>query len=267
MAPNPDPAKDMVIRDVVPNTITTLSVPFARFGLIKLGGRATLVRLQSGSVAVFSPVTLTEEIKAKVASMGPLRYIIAPDFEHHMSIGEWYTAYPGAKVIGVEGLPEKRQKQGDQDVPFSVVFTSKKEETIDPEFDAEFDYIFVGAHQNKELVFNHKPTSTMIQADLMFNLPGKEQFSKAGVSPTSGILTKIFVALSNTKGKGQQRVLWHALSNATKDRAGFNKSVARINEWNFDRMIMCHGDVIETGAKPIFQKVMAWHLEAAKKSG
>lgn len=36
-----DPTKVMVIRQVAPQ-ITTLSVPFSRFGLIKFGGRATL---------------------------------------------------------------------------------------------------------------------------------------------------------------------------------------------------------------------------------
>lgn len=37
-----DPAKVMVIRDVVPRVITTLSVPFWRFGRIKVGGRGTI---------------------------------------------------------------------------------------------------------------------------------------------------------------------------------------------------------------------------------
>jgi hypothetical protein len=37
-----DPAKVMVIRDVVPNAITTLSSPFYRFGRIKIGGRGTI---------------------------------------------------------------------------------------------------------------------------------------------------------------------------------------------------------------------------------
>jgi hypothetical protein len=36
-----DPEKVMVIRDVVPG-ITTLSVPFLRVGLMKIGGRATI---------------------------------------------------------------------------------------------------------------------------------------------------------------------------------------------------------------------------------
>jgi hypothetical protein len=37
-----DPEKVMVIREVVPRTITTLSVPFLRFGRIKIGGRGTI---------------------------------------------------------------------------------------------------------------------------------------------------------------------------------------------------------------------------------
>jgi hypothetical protein len=37
-----DPAKVMVIRDVVPRAITTLSVPFWRFGKVKIGGRGTI---------------------------------------------------------------------------------------------------------------------------------------------------------------------------------------------------------------------------------
>lgn len=42
LVPN-NPEEVMVIRDVVPG-ITTLSVPFLRFGLIKFGGRATVGR-------------------------------------------------------------------------------------------------------------------------------------------------------------------------------------------------------------------------------
>ena len=36
---------------------------------------------------------------------------------------------------------------------------------------------------------DHKPSRTMIEADLLFNLPATEQFSKSGTDPRSGILT------------------------------------------------------------------------------
>ncbi|OAL48407.1 hypothetical protein IQ07DRAFT_622856 [Pyrenochaeta sp. DS3sAY3a] len=262
-----NPEKVMVIRDVVPNTITTLSVPFLRFGRIKVGGRGTIVRLQSGALAVFSPVALTDDVKAKVAALGEVKYITALDAEHHIFLGPWHEAYPNAQVLGPETLPEKRAKQKNENVPFAFVFTKGKPiTTISPEFDAEFDWEYVPAHVNKELVFNHKPTRSLITADLMFNLPATEQFSKSGVDPTSGVLTKLFGALQNTKGTAiwQQRTVWYGTSSS--DRPGFAQSTARINSWDFERIIPCHGDVIEGNGKSIFQKVFKWHLDLAAKS-
>jgi len=187
--------------------------------------------------------------------------------QHHLKIGEWSKEYPNAKVLGPEGLPEKRAKQHNEDVSFSVVFTAKDKAAIkvDPEFDADFDYEYVDSHRNKEIVFLYKPDKTLIEADFMFNLPAIEQFSKSGESPTSGFLTNLFVGLNNTTGDAtwQKRLIWYGSSSG--NRPAFNKSVARIATWNFDRIIPCHGEVIEQGGKGIFDKVFQWHLEAAKK--
>ncbi|KAF1808620.1 hypothetical protein P152DRAFT_405092 [Eremomyces bilateralis CBS 781.70] len=264
--PNPsDPSETMVIRKLNDN-IVTCSVPFLRFGHIKFGGRGTIVKMQSGALAVFSPTALTPEVKEMVDSMGEVKYITALDIEHHIFLGPWNRAYPQAKVLCPEGLPGKRAKQKNDDVPFSVVFRAVDKEsiTVDPEFDAEFEFEFVHSHANKEIVFNWKPGKTLIEADLLFNLPATEQFSKTGQSPTSGILTKLFTTLGHTSGaaKGQQRIVWHAMS--AGDRPGFAKSMAKINAWDFDRIIPCHGDVIETDGKGIFQKIMAWHLQGKK---
>ncbi|KIX92896.1 uncharacterized protein Z520_11372 [Fonsecaea multimorphosa CBS 102226] len=258
-----DPAKVMVIRDVTPN-ITTLSVPFLRFGHIKLGGRGTLVKLQTGNVAVFSPVALTPDVKAKVTSMGPIKYIVAPDIEHHIFISTWAKEYPEAEVIGMEGLPEKRE--GDpatKGTKFVHVFSAKNklDMHITPEFDAEFSYEYFHSHTNKELVFLHKPSRTMIEADLLFNLPATEQYSKTGTHPNSGILTKLFAGIMNTKGEmtWQKRFLWYAAGG--KDRKGFAESAKRIKSWDYDRVIPCHGDVIETGGKAIVDRATAWFTE------
>jgi len=261
-----NPSEVMVIRKISPY-ITTLSVPFWRFGRLRVGGRGTLVKLQSGGVAVFSPPALTPEVKKTVEELGELKYIAALDLEHHIFLGPWHEAYPNAKVIGPEGLPEKRTKQKNEPVPFAAVFTKANRETIniDPEFDAEFDYEFVAAHQNQELVFNHKPSKTLIEADFIFNLPATEQFSKTGQAADAGWLTKLWISIANTKGTaiGQKRLIWYGLSSS--DRTGFNKSIARINGWDFDRIIPCHGDVIETGGKSIFLKVFEWHLASFKQ--
>lgn len=266
-----DPSSAMVIRDIVPNTIATLSTPFLRMGLVKIGGRGTIVKLKTGNLAVFSPVALTPESKAKVeefaaaAPAGKVRYLIAPDFEHHIFISPWAKEYADAEVIGPEGLPEKREKdEATQGVKFHHVFTpgNKLEKKIGSEFDDDFDYEYVHAHANKELVFFHKPTRTLIEADLLFNLPATEQFSRTDTDASSGILTRLFSACANTKGdmKWQKRLIWYGPG--AGDRKAFAESMRRISAWgDFDRLIPCHGDVIEKNGSKILAEATAWYKD------
>lgn len=225
------------------------------------------MRLRNGSLAVFSPVALTDDVKAKLASLGNnVKYITALDIEHHMFLGPWHSAFPNAQVLGPEGLPEKRSKQNNENVPFAHVFRASAPKglaSVDPDFDAEFDWEFVSAHSNKEVVFVHKPTRTLIEADLLFNYPATEQFSKTGISATSGALTRTFGALTNVEGNGQKRMAWYGFSAA--DRVGYAKSMARIDEWDFQRIVPCHGDVIEGRGKEVFRHVYGWHLDLARK--
>ena len=205
-------------------------------------------------------------MRRTVDDLGEVRYICANDVEHHIFMDEWHKAYPNARLIGPEDIGPKREKSGNP-LPWTNLFKKDDELSlkVDDAFDGEFDAEYVHSHANKELVFNHRPSRTLIEADMLFNLPATEQMSKTGESPTSGILSKLFCAINTTRGSAiwQKRFLWYAIS--ARDRPGFNKSVAKIDKWDFDRLIPCHGDVIETGAKGIFQKVFEWHLEAAKK--
>lgn len=199
---------------------------------------------------------------------GNVAYLAALDIEHHLYLSDWAKAYPTAKVMAMEGLPEKREANPETaGTNFSWVFTQKNKSTmkIDPDFDGEFNYEYVGSHSNKELVFCHKPDRTLIQADMFFNLPATEQYSRTGLSATSGIFTKIFTGFQNTRGPAtwQKRFVWYVTSSG--DREGFARSARNIASWDFDRVIPCHGDVIENEGKEIFKKVMEWHLRDASK--
>lgn len=154
-----------------------------------------VVRLTSGALAVFSPVALTPEVRSTLQSLGNnVRYIAAPDMEHHIFLGPWHKEFPQATFIGPEGLPEKRASQKNEMVPFSTIFTrrNKYETRIGEDFDRDFEYEYVDSAPNKELVFFYRPDRTLIQADLMYNPPPTEQYSLSGQAATAGILTKIF---------------------------------------------------------------------------
>ncbi|KAK4199730.1 hypothetical protein QBC40DRAFT_281343 [Triangularia verruculosa] len=268
---NPDEV--MVIRDLTPN-VTIFSVPFLRFGKVPIGGRGTLVRLSSGSLAVFSPVALTEATKAKVASLGgQVKYLVATDIEHHIFLSDWKKAYPDAKLIGPEGLPEKRLRVKDDPKighePFDVVIgkDTPKPYSIDGEFDRDFEVEYIASHPNKEIVFLYKPDKVLIEADLLFNLPATEQYSRVPEEkkPKPGLLAGLFMGMNSTEGeaKGMKRFLWWVVSRA--DREGFNEIVRRMyRDWDFEVIVPCHGEVIEKGAKEVWGRVFEWHLEGKK---
>jgi len=207
-APNPH----LVIRTIAPQ-ISTLSVPFLRFNRIKFGGRATLLQLSSGSIAIFSPIPLSPEVRAHITGLGGrVGYIIAPDIEHHMQLGPYKTEFPSALVIGPHGLREKRANQGDQDVVIDFEYSKENKATLKlpEELAREVEVEYWDGHANKEIVFLHKPSRTLVEADLLFNLPATEQFSRSGEDPSSGCSTKISLSFLNTTPgqKGQQRFLW-----------------------------------------------------------
>ncbi|KAL4904538.1 hypothetical protein BDW74DRAFT_26208 [Aspergillus multicolor] len=260
---NPDEV--MVIRNVTSNIIT-MSLPFARFGRFKFGGRGTLVRLSSGSIAVFSPVNLTPAVQETISGLGGrVKYIAALDLEHHIHLTTWKNAFPDAEIIAPEGLWEKRQSVPEyKDTPIKHILRQSnynKEHgwPISEDFNKEFEIEYVHGHGSKEVVFLHKPSCTLIEADLMFNLPAREQYSKTGESATSGILTKLIKPLLSTAQPAtwQKRFAWYVLA---KDRTAFVESMKRIDKWEFNRLIPCHGDVIESGAKGVFRTVFEWFL-------
>lgn len=188
-----------------------------------------------------------------------------------MSLSAWSALYPSAHIIAPEGLAEKRAKANASDksvtiLPFKTIFTAsnKASMSVSEEFDREFEVEYVDAHMNKEIVVFHKPSRTVIEADLLFNLPATEQYSKTGEDAGAGLLTKLFNGLQNTRGDAvwQKRMLWYAFSSG--DRPGFSKSMQRINSWDFVNIVPCHGDTIVGDGKGVFQKVMQWHLEGKK---
>ncbi|KAK5632295.1 hypothetical protein RRF57_008009 [Xylaria bambusicola] len=268
-----EPSKVQVIRNVTPNVVT-VSVPFLRFEKIPIGGRATIIKLTSGALAVFSPVALTDEVKAKITELGGnVGYLIAGDIEHHIFLTQWKTEYPAAKLIGPKGLPERRKAItndpmiGKEEFDFLYDEKNAHSAAISDEFAADFEVELVTAHKNQEIVLFYKPDRVLIEADLMFNLPPTEQYSKVPEQKnTGGLLKKIFYSLNSTAGpaKGHKRLIWFAISNSNKDRPGFNESIKRIHGWDFNTLIPCHGDTIEGTGKETFAKIFDWHINGKK---
>lgn len=112
----------------------------------------SVIKLTSGNLVIFSPIPLTDEVAASIASLGgSVSYLIAPDIEHHMSLAPWKAKFPGAIVIGPEGLREKRAEMKEQDVVFDIIFTrgGKRSLRLPEELEKDLEFEYMDGHGNK----------------------------------------------------------------------------------------------------------------------
>ncbi|KAG8863991.1 hypothetical protein FRB96_006864 [Tulasnella sp. 330] len=237
---------DLVIREVTPG-IWTFSRPFQRAPFMPFGGRSTAITLQDGSVWLLASTKVDDETLTKLREIGPVKYIIAPDLGHWLNLQKFTEAFPDAKVIGVAGLETKVPG-----VKFAGLYGKDPADTLygyEPEIIGHYFSDF----QNRDVAFFHAPSRTLIEADLLFNLPPTEQYSK---SKESG-KTWLPIISNLSPWKGQHRLFLKPISKgpAMKDDA---KLVAG---WDFDRVIPCHGDVIETKGNDAWRSAYANFLK------
>ena len=193
-----------------------------------VGTRMTIVRLMDGNLFLHSPVKLDQRLRQAVAEFGEVRAIVAPSRVHHLFVGDYRAAYPHATLYGAPGLAEKRR-----DIKFDAVLTDVAPDLWRGQLE---QHVFRGAPVLNEVVFFHRGSRTVIFTDLIFNLPA----SARKYAP-------VFFWLLDAPGKfGPHRFI---RARAIRNRAAARQSVDRILRWDFERVIVSHGDVLDTGGR------------------
>ena len=122
--------------------------------------RMTVVRLPDGMIWLHSPVRPDEPLAMAIEALGPVGHIVSPNKIHHVSIGSWAARFPEARVWASPGV-RKRSK---------VAFTDDLDDRPPPEWADVIDQrIAHGSSVLEEVVFFHKPSRTLILADLIEN--------------------------------------------------------------------------------------------------
>ncbi|KAF9239306.1 hypothetical protein BU15DRAFT_74724 [Melanogaster broomeanus] len=219
---------ETVIREVA-NGVWTFSRPFARYGVIRVGGRSTAIKLKDGGVWVLASTPLDDETRTKINELGNVRYIINPDAVHHLFLPEFKRAYPDAKVIGVADTIARMK---DQAVPFDGLWGRDPSDT-QYGFEEDIKHCYFSGFRNKDVAFLHVASRSLIEADLLFNLPATEQYSKCS--------SWIPQAKLKPDSWAHQKVI----QGVTIDVEAMKRDARTVASWDFDRIIPCHGDVIE----------------------
>ena len=186
-----------------------------------IGGRSTAIRLPTSEVFLYVSTPHTPATAETISQMGEVKWLVTPDGKHGMFIQEFVRAYPDAKYvfqargygcemltvisvirpIGVAGFEEKFP-----DIKWAGLFGAGGEHQtygFEPHV-CRFPYMIsladltlplqitlaqVTSHMNHELLAIHHASGTLLEADMLFNLPPTEQFSRAGGLP---FFTKLF---------------------------------------------------------------------------
>ncbi|BGP20781.1 hypothetical protein JCM10213_008918 [Rhodosporidiobolus nylandii] len=260
------PNDQLVIRKL-DDHVTTFSQPFSRMG-IPFGGRSTAITLKDKSVFLAASHPLDPATLETLTSLGgPVKHLVMLDAEHGMFTKQYFDTFPEATLYLPEGGRKTWEKKGflPADKSKYVVYGGEAttgeigaQGTQDPLAkatngemqSADFGKAFV----NEDIAFYHAPSKTVVQADLLFNLPPKEQYSRTSTRSTLPFVSHAFQPGTKT----HQRVLYHGLAT---DKAEMSRMAKRVAGWDFDRMIPCHGDVMETGGKKAWTDTYRWFLE------
>jgi hypothetical protein len=223
------------LRELSPGRLWVAEEPFQMMGL-ELGARMTVIRLQNGDLFLHSPIALTSELRGELNTLGTVRHLIAPNKMHYLSVDAFATAFPSAHTFGVPGMAENRKE-----ITFHRILGDRPA----PEWAAEIDQAFVlGIPKLGEVAFFHQPSRTLILTDLCFYLTSDLSWP-----------TRMYARLSGTLDELGPTLLVKKL---TRNRAALRASVDRILQWDFDRVIVTHGRILETGGREVFRRSFEW---------
>ncbi len=184
--------------------------------------RMTAIEAKSG-IILYSPVALSSVHLEKIAQLGTVSAIVAPNLYHHLYLRACIASFPDARVLVPEGLAEKIGP-----IPGAEVMTDELLVGLGDEIDCA---IFKG-HRLRETVLFHRPTQTLITADLLYNF-----------QPENTKAEKLFFRSIGCYGSPSVP-FYHRF--AIEDKAAVKTLIAQVQDWGVRRVIMSHGRIIET---------------------
>ena len=209
-----------------------LAYPLKMLGA-DLRRNVTLIRLRSGKMVIHSTAPFSPEDVAAIRTLGEPGWLLDGILRHDTFAKEGRSAFPGIPYLAPEGFSE------------AVGFATT---TIVPppmEWDGELLALEIqGAPEARDTALFHVPSRTLILTELVFNFGSDEP-----------IWTELLLraAVGGEHHPGMSR----PVKAGVKDEAAFKSSLATILGWDFDRVIVGHGDVIEQAGKAKLRAALA----------
>lgn len=284
------PPNFKIVTKSLTENILLASTAFSRVDKFNFGARMAIFKFpQTNKIILWSPLPYSPQVidilikftntntatatATTIESNLNIAYVIIPDREHNLAAKTYKEKFPNCKLIGMEGLDENSLKL---DYKFIKLMGNKllKNDELKQIFKDDndnnsnliidnFEFVYLPNHANQELIIFNKSSSTLFEADLLFNLgvPGStlgqtilEQYSPElgfpqGFNPHSGwsFITRYLQPYSKIG-----RFLFRKLVDINQSKSGLE---VIYNSWDFKTIVMCHGNIITKDAKEAFKHV------------
>ncbi|MGH0035786.1 MAG: DUF4336 domain-containing protein [Myxococcota bacterium] len=206
---------------------------------IDIGTRMTVVRLADAALWLHSPVPLDADLRRAVEEIGTPRFAVAPNRFHHLHVGDWASAWPDLEIHAAPGLESKRP-----DLAIAATLGDEAPEAWRGRIDQR---PVRGADLMSEVVFLHRDSRTLILTDLAFNV-GDE------AAPSARLLFRMMGRLGRFGPSFLEKLI-------IRDRAAASEDFEHILGWDFDRVLVTHGEVLESGGRAALREGYAWLLD------
>lgn len=191
--------------------------------------RMTIVRLECGGLLIHSPVRMNDEDMRHLDALGPVRYLVMPNLGHGSEL-PWYAGrYSEAKIY----VPAEAGKKLSGKLSISGVLGRDWPE----ELREQLPCLPIDGMRWGETAFFHPRSSTLILTDLVFNFRSTD---------FKGLTKRLMKWNRAVDRFGPTRSFYFFFA---KNRKTLRQSIGKVLEWDFDRVIMSHGHILESGGR------------------
>jgi len=193
----------------------------------------TVIRLASGELIVHSPGPISPELRAELDALGRVGFIVVPAAHGRFAAGA-ARSFPSARLLAAPRAPWRRG---------SLAFHASLADQPPAEWAGRVESHLVLGFRLGEVLLFHRPSRTLVLTDLCFNV--QRSSSRAA--------RMFFRANGMWRHFGPSRLI-RVL--AVSDRAALQRSLDRVLQWDFERILPGHGDIVEQGGPAAFRA--AW---------
>ena len=194
--------------------------------------RMTVVRLSTGGLVIFSPISLNEAEMSKLLAFGEPQFLVVPSDRHRLDVKPWKHRFPKIRVAAPRGSREKVAEL----VPV---------DDVDPDFgDPSVKFVTMPGTNEHEAALHVESANgvTIILNELVFNVPNRPGFG--------GWLFEIM----GMTGK-EPHVPGVIKMREVKDPAALSDQLTTWSHEDVKRIIVSHGDVIDANATNVLSRV------------